>query len=127
MGCIYRTTYSYTTFSPLQNCNDIAPWVAAESHDEVPDELLLMDRLRGDLPGNNYYMGGVGNGLGLCDDHSKYNFQRLAKHSSEQEHIHALCELDFDVPDIAEDDDNVDAGPSLWVGNIMGMGNPCGY
>ena len=56
--------------SILQNCNDIAPWVAAESHDEVPDELPLMGGLR-DLPQNNYYMGGVGNGLGLCEYHSK--------------------------------------------------------
>lgn len=106
----------------LWNCNDIAPWVAAESHDEVYDELPLMDGLR-DLPQNNYYMGGVGNGLGLREYHAKYNFQRLAKHSSE----HALRELDFDVPDVAEDDDNVDAGPSSWVGNITGTGNPRGY
>ena len=53
----------------LQNCNDIAPWVAAESHDEVPDELPLMDGLR-NLPQNNYYMGGIGNSLGLCEHHS---------------------------------------------------------
>ncbi|KAG9315506.1 hypothetical protein JVU11DRAFT_3121 [Chiua virens] len=56
-----------------------------------------MNGLR-DLPQNDYYMGGVGNGLGL-----------------QEKHIRALRELDFDLPDVAEDDGDVDAGPSLWV------------
>ena len=67
-----RTVWTIYTdiLTILQNCNNIAPWVAAESHDKVPDELPLMDGLR-DLPQNNYYMGGVGNGLGLREYHSK--------------------------------------------------------
>lgn len=55
--------------SILQNCNNITPWVVAVSHDEVPDELPLMDGLH-DLPQNNYYMGSIGNGLGLHEYHS---------------------------------------------------------
>ena len=33
----------------------------------------------------------------------------------EEEHICALHKLDFDLPDIANDDDDIDTGSLLWV------------
>ena len=45
----------------------------------------------------------------------KIQFQCPANIFLEEEHIRALRKLDFDLPDIADDDDDIDAGPSLWV------------
>ncbi|KIK99613.1 hypothetical protein PAXRUDRAFT_131708, partial [Paxillus rubicundulus Ve08.2h10] len=69
------------------------------------EEIPLMGGLA-DLPENDYYMGGVGNGQGL----------QRRKVIRQKKHVDALEALECDEPQVDNNNNKViDAGPSLWV------------
>ncbi|KAF9218769.1 hypothetical protein BS17DRAFT_790731 [Gyrodon lividus] len=80
----------------LQQHVEIAPILMVINTNTV-EEIPLMGGLA-DLPENDYYMGGVGNGQGL-----------------QEGHVDALEALECDEPQVDNNNEVIDAGLSLWV------------
>ncbi|KIN97072.1 hypothetical protein M404DRAFT_32662 [Pisolithus tinctorius Marx 270] len=86
---------------------DIVPIIegATSDNEEQNDDIPLIDGLQ-DLIENDQYMGGLGNGMGL-----------------EEEHVCALQKLEHDEEEVDGADDMEVPGAFLWVDRFSDVGS----
>ncbi|KAI6140349.1 hypothetical protein BKA82DRAFT_36631 [Pisolithus tinctorius] len=81
-------------------------------NEEQNDDVPLIDGLQ-DLIKNDQYMGGLGNGMGLCK----------SKYTNEEEHVRALQKLECDEEEVDGADDMEMPGAFLWVDCFSDVGS----